>query len=86
MFDAVKRSAAAVAASALLTADAAPWKRIAPEDAGFDAEKLAGNISTIISTLQSERPASVKGTFIRSCTISSTMGVGVPVTLQTAAE
>ena len=41
MFSAVKRSAAAVAASALLTADAAPWKRIAPEAAGFDGEKLA---------------------------------------------
>ncbi len=50
----------------------------------FDADKLEGNISTIISTLQSERPASVKGTFIRSCTISSTMGVGVPVALQAA--
>ena len=41
MFSAVKRSAAAVAASALLAADAAPWKRVDPEAAGFDREKLA---------------------------------------------
>ena len=41
MFDTVKRSAAAIAASALLTSAAAPWRSIDPEEAGFDAEKLA---------------------------------------------
>ena len=36
MLDTVKRSAAAIAASTLLTADAAPWKRVDPEEAGLD--------------------------------------------------
>jgi large subunit ribosomal protein L1 len=45
----------------------------------FDAEKLADNIRAVIEAVQAERPAGVKGSFIRSCTVSSTMGVGVPV-------
>lgn len=51
----------------------------------FEPAKLAENIQTIISTIASERPASVKGIFIRSITISSTMGVGVSVVNQVAA-
>ena len=50
----------------------------------FDADKLRENIETIIRAIQAERPAGVKGVFLRSCTISSTMGVGVPVILQVA--
>ncbi len=45
----------------------------------FEADKLAANIEAIIEALQAERPAGAKGVFIRSCTVSSTMGVGVPV-------
>ena len=45
----------------------------------FEPKKLEENILTIVKTIRSERPASVKGVFIRSITISSTMGVGVPV-------
>lgn len=45
----------------------------------FAAEKLAANVAAIIEALQAERPAGAKGAFIRSCTVSSTMGVGVPV-------
>ena len=45
----------------------------------FDVDKLAENIETIINAVNAERPASAKGTFVRSITISSTMGVGVPV-------
>ena len=48
----------------------------------FEPKKLEENILTIVKTIRSERPASVKGVFIRSITISSTMGVGVPVTHQ----
>jgi large subunit ribosomal protein L1 len=47
----------------------------------FEAQKLVENIQTILEALQAERPAGAKGAFIRSCTISSTMGVGVPVLL-----
>ena len=48
----------------------------------FDADKLVGNINAIVAAVQSERPAAAKGTFIRSLTVSSTMGVGVRVLLK----
>jgi ribosomal protein L1 len=41
---------------------------------------------TVIKAIRAERPASVKGVFIKSITISSTMGVGVPVAVQSDAE
>jgi large subunit ribosomal protein L1 len=47
--------------------------------ASFDADKLVGNITTLLDAVKAERPASTKGAFIRSMTISSTMGVGVRV-------
>jgi large subunit ribosomal protein L1 len=48
----------------------------------FDADKLVGNINAIVAAVQAERPAAAKGTFIRSLTVSSTMGVGVSVLLK----
>ena len=47
----------------------------------FEAPKLLENMQAIIEALKAERPAGAKGAFIRTCTISSTMGVGVPVVL-----
>ncbi len=52
----------------------------------FDVDKLAGNVRSIVEALEAERPASAKGTFIRSCTLSSTMGVGVRVDLSVTQE
>ena len=52
----------------------------------FDADKLAQNIKAIVSAVQAAKPATVKGVFIKSMTISSTMGVGVPVVLASDAE
>ena len=52
----------------------------------FDADKLVGNIKAIVSAVQAAKPATVKGVFIKSMTISSTMGVGVPVVLTSDAE
>ena len=43
----------------------------------FEADKLAENIKTVIGAVKAERPAGAKGNFIRSLTLSSTMGVGV---------
>jgi large subunit ribosomal protein L1 len=45
----------------------------------FEADKLVDNIRAIIDAVEHERPAAAKGIFIRSCTISPTMGVGVRV-------
>jgi large subunit ribosomal protein L1 len=47
--------------------------------ASFDADKLVENIKKLFEAVKAERPASAKGAFIRSMTVSSTMGVGVRV-------
>lgn len=45
----------------------------------FGAEKLSENLSSLIKSIQANKPASSKGKFIRKVTVSSTMGVGVSV-------
>ena len=52
----------------------------------FDATKLVGNINSIIEAISAEKPAGTKGAFIRSCTVSSTMGVGVRVVVKEKQE
>ena len=51
----------------------------------FDVEKLLSNVKAVVEAVQAARPASAKGTFIKSLTLSSTMGIGVPCVL-TAGE
>jgi large subunit ribosomal protein L1 len=43
----------------------------------FDAQKLYDNAHAILESVMKARPASCKGRYLRSATISSTMGVGV---------
>jgi large subunit ribosomal protein L1 len=45
----------------------------------FDEDKLVENIRAIVNAVKAERPAGAKGVFVRSLTVSSTMGVGVRV-------
>ena len=52
----------------------------------FEADKLVENIKAVLAAVQASKPASVKGVFIKSMTIASTMGVGVPVIVATDAE
>ncbi len=52
----------------------------------FDADKLVENIKAVVAAVSAAKPASVKGTFIKSMTVSSTMGVGIPVVLSGDAE
>ena len=52
----------------------------------FEEAALIGNIKAIIAALNAAKPASVKGVFIKSMSISSTMGVGVPVIAAADAE
>jgi large subunit ribosomal protein L1 len=47
--------------------------------ASFGAEKLDENFKTLIDAIVKAKPAAAKGTYIRSCVVTSTMGVGVPV-------
>ena len=49
--------------------------------ASFDAEKLQQNFQALIDTLIRVKPAAAKGQYIRSVTVSATMGPGVPVQL-----
>ena len=49
--------------------------------ASFDAEKLQQNFQALIDTLNRVRPAAAKGQYMRSITVSATMGPGVPVQL-----
>ena len=52
----------------------------------FDAEKLVANVKAVVSAIQAAKPNSVRGVFIKSLTLASTMGVGVPCVLSTDAE
>jgi large subunit ribosomal protein L1 len=45
----------------------------------FDEQKLAENLNTFMDTVVRAKPASSKGTYIRSVTVSSTMGPGVRI-------
>lgn len=47
--------------------------------ASFDAVKLVENSQAILDAVQRNRPATVKGAFIRRLTIASTMGPGIKV-------
>ena len=47
----------------------------------FDTAKLAENAKAFLDNLNSTKPASVKGVFIKAMTVSSTMGPGVKVDL-----
>lgn len=47
--------------------------------ASFDADKLLENYLTLITTLIKVKPSGAKGQYIKSVTLSTTMGPGVPV-------
>ena len=47
--------------------------------ASFGAEKLTQNFETLMEAIVKAKPASAKGTYRKSCTVTSTMGVGVKV-------
>lgn len=47
--------------------------------ASFPAENLVGNFEALLDALYRSKPAAAKGTYVRSITVSSTMGPGVPL-------
>lgn len=47
--------------------------------ASFEEAKLAENLTTLVEALMRAKPAAAKGTYIRSITVTSTMGPGVKV-------
>ncbi len=52
----------------------------------FDAEKLADNITTLIEAVLKAKPASVKGQYLKSAYICSTMGLGIPLDIRELAS
>ena len=51
--------------------------------ASFEVEQLLMNIKALIEQLNKIKPASTKGVYIRKVAVSSTMGPGVKVDVQT---
>jgi large subunit ribosomal protein L1 len=45
----------------------------------FSKEQLHDNLNTFVEAVVRAKPSAAKGTFLRSVTVSSTMGPGVPV-------
>ena len=45
----------------------------------FDADKLIDNAKTVIKSLEKAKPSTSKGKYLKKVSISSTMGVGIPV-------
>ena len=45
----------------------------------FEADKISENASELLDTIRKLKPASSKGTYIESLSISSTMGIGVKI-------
>ena len=48
----------------------------------FGGEKLAENFATLMSAIVKAKPASAKGTYLRTVTVASTMGPGVKIKTQ----
>ncbi|MDO9292170.1 MAG: 50S ribosomal protein L1 [Hydrogenophaga sp.] len=51
----------------------------------FEADKLQGNLVALLDALTKSKPATSKGVYLRKVAVSSTMGVGVRVDMQSIA-
>jgi len=45
----------------------------------FDPEKLEGNVRALMAALMKAKPSSAKGVYLRSITLSTTMGCGIKI-------
>jgi large subunit ribosomal protein L1 len=45
----------------------------------FDPQKLIDNATTVITSIVRAKPSAAKGKYVKSITLSSTMGPGVPL-------
>jgi len=53
--------------------------------ASFSPDKISGNLAAIMEAVVRAKPSGAKGQYIRSATLKSTMGPGVPLDLKAAA-
>src|SRR5512133_573961 len=51
----------------------------------FDTDKLQGNLAALVDALTKAKPATSKGVYLKKVAVSSTMGVGIRVDLQSIA-
>jgi large subunit ribosomal protein L1 len=47
----------------------------------FDAKKPEENLDAFVSTIMKQKPSTVKGDFVKNISISSTMGPGIKINL-----
>ena len=47
----------------------------------FDEKALTENLAYFVNTITKNKPASIKGKFIKNITISTTMGPGIKISL-----
>ncbi len=52
----------------------------------FEADKLIDNTKTVIKALEKAKPSTSKGKFFKKISISSTMGVGIPVVVSSVSS
>ena len=45
----------------------------------FGAEKLSENFNTLMEAIVKAKPATLKGQYIKSCVVATTMGPGVKI-------
>ena len=48
----------------------------------FEAQKLSENIEAVMAVVRAEKPAGAKGVYIKTASVSTTMGVGIRVNLR----
>lgn len=49
----------------------------------FEADKLVGNLESLMEAINKAKPAAAKGAYVKSITVSSTMGPGIKIDPQT---
>ena len=53
--------------------------------ASFEPEKITANMGAVMEAIVRAKPSGAKGQYIRSATLKTTMGPGIPLDLKTAA-
>ena len=52
----------------------------------FDNDKLLENLATLIETVMKAKPSGAKGQYVRSATLSTSMGPGIKLDLKPTLE
>ncbi len=54
--------------------------------ASFDVDKLIDNAKTVVKSIEKAKPSTSKGKYLKKVSISSTMGVGVPIAVSSVSS